>query len=270
MSMDLTLALAAMPLWLSGFLVVVIPTFAAMCGPTAVRRIFALEKIVANNEVAGFKFAVLGVIYAVLLGFAVIVVWERFSQADGAAAQEAGALASIYRLSSGLDSQAQASLRERLSDYTKSAVVDEWPEMAQGSESSRTRQALTGVYAAVLAYAPSNSHDAVLMAELLDQLDRVTQERRERLELAEGIVPGLVWLVLFVGAIITIGFTFFFGLRNLRVQTAMTGMLALMIFLSLFVAISIDHPFTGPVHVTPDSFNLVLADFSGGQSQQTP
>ena len=38
--------------------------------------------------------------------------------------------------------------------------------------------------------------EAVILAELLDQLDHVTQERRLRLELASGIVPGVLWIVL--------------------------------------------------------------------------
>jgi len=100
----------------------------------------------------------------------------------------------------------------------------------------------------------------VVIGEFLNQLDHVTQERRQRLELAAGIVPGLIWLVLLLGAMITLSFTFFFGLENLRAQIAMTGMLALLIYLALFVAASIDHPFTGPIRVTPESLNLVLED----------
>ena len=59
----------------------------------------------------------------------------------------------------------------------------------------------------------------------------------------------------------TVGFTFFFGLENLRAQVLMSGMLALVIFLALFVAMSIDHPFTGPVSVEPEAIKLVLDDF---------
>jgi hypothetical protein len=53
-----------------------------MFGPVVVRRYVTLENLAKNNEVAGFKFAVVGVLYAVLLAFAIIVVWERFSDAE--------------------------------------------------------------------------------------------------------------------------------------------------------------------------------------------
>jgi hypothetical protein len=112
--MDLTLYLVSLPLWALVLLLVAVPTLAAMLGPVLVRRYVALERLSSNNEVAGFKFATLGVVYAVLLAFAVIVVWEKFRDAETAAGQEAGAVASIYRLSSGLDPEAQMRLQAGL------------------------------------------------------------------------------------------------------------------------------------------------------------
>ena len=70
----MTLYLSDMPIWLSVLLIVVLPTLVAMTGPLLVRRWLGLEKLIINNEVAGFKFTVVGVIYAVVLGFAVVVV----------------------------------------------------------------------------------------------------------------------------------------------------------------------------------------------------
>jgi hypothetical protein len=62
-----------------------------------------------------------------------------------------------------------------------------------------------------LTFTPGDSRGAVLLAEILHQLDLVTQARRARLVLASGIVPKILWLVLFGGAVLTIGFTLFFG-----------------------------------------------------------
>ncbi|MBV8404740.1 MAG: DUF4239 domain-containing protein, partial [Gammaproteobacteria bacterium] len=74
-----------------------------MAGPYVVRRRVRFERLRGNNEVAGFKFAVIGVLYAVLLAFVVIISWERFYDAEKAITAEAGAAATVYRLSRGLD-----------------------------------------------------------------------------------------------------------------------------------------------------------------------
>ncbi len=113
---------------------------------------------------------------------------------------------------------------------------------------------------------PGGARGAALLAGLLDQLDRVTQARRERLGLAAGVVPGVVWLALFAGAVLTIAFTFFFGTANLRAQAWMAAMLTLMISMSLLIVMLLDHPFAGDVRVTAAALERVLEDFGGGPS----
>ena len=89
-------------LWLSGTLLIGLGTALSMLGPVVVRRYVTLERLTETNEIAGFKYAVLGVLYAVLLAFAIIVVWQKFSEAETSVVQEAGAATTIYRLSQGM------------------------------------------------------------------------------------------------------------------------------------------------------------------------
>jgi hypothetical protein len=231
-----------------------------MLGPILVRRYVTLDRLTANNEVAGFKFAVVGVLYAVLLAFAIIVVWEKFTDADNIVAREAGAATNVYRLSYGVAEAPATSLRARLSDYLAATISDDWPAMEHANESSSARRALDAVYGSVLVSLSAQSHSA-LVAEILHQLDEITQARRSRLAAADGTVPGVIWPVLFGGAAVTIGFTFFFGSQNLLAQSFMTGLLSVVIFSGLWIVLVIDRPFSGAVTVTPDAIAKVLAEF---------
>jgi len=253
--------LTYLPLWLSGLLLVGIPIVLAMVGPILIRRRLGLERLSTNNEVAGFKFATVGVLYAVLLAFAVIVVWERFADAESHVAEEAGAAATLYRLSDGLGDTAGASLRSGLSAYLTVAINDDWAAMAQGEGSRSTTEALNAIYASLITFSPADRRGAVLLAETLHQIDLVTQARRARLVAASGIIPGILWLVLFSGAVITVGFTLFFGAENLRAQMLMTGALTALIFSGLLIIVAIDHPFAGSVKVTPEALVIVLHEF---------
>ena len=253
--------LNGLPLWLSGMLIVGLPTLLAMLGPIIVRRYVTLETLTKNNEVAGFKFAVVGVLYAVLLAFAIIVVWERFSDAENNVAKEAGAAATIYRLSQGINGQPGIALRGALTNYLRAVISDGWPAMERGSPSTSARDALGGVYKALLTFEAPERRDTVLVSEILHQLDTITEMRRARLSAAVGLVPGLIWPILFGGAAITIAYTFFFGSQNLGAQSFMTGMLAIIIFSGLLTAIVIDRPFAGAVKVTPHALARVLEDF---------
>src|SRR4051794_27846319 len=157
--------LATQPVWLSGTLLVGMMTLIAMSGAVLVRRFVRLDRLRANNEVAGFMFATVGVLYAVLLGFALLIAWEKFSEAESAVAQEASAFATLYRLAEGVGGGPGNALRS------------------------------SGAYSALLTFAPSDSRGATLLAEALHQLDVLTRARRTRLILAPGVIPRELWFV---------------------------------------------------------------------------
>lgn len=252
------------PLWLSGLVIVVIPTILAMLGTVLARRIVGLEKLSTNNEVAGFKFATVGVLYAVLLAFAVIVVWENYSKADDEIAGEAGAMATLYRLADAVEGEPGGTLRKAMTAYLDVTINQEWVTMEEGKESPAATRALSAMYSAAFAYKPTDYRGHALLTEILHQLNLVTDGRRERLVKAAGIVPPIVWLVLFGGGAVTIGFTFFFGTQDLRAQTMMTGGLSLLIFSGLLVIVAFDRPYSGAVKVEPGPLILVLDEFARG------
>ncbi|MFT3730974.1 MAG: DUF4239 domain-containing protein [Hyphomicrobium sp.] len=258
----MSLFLSTLPLWLAALVIVIIPTIIAMAGPAFIRHRVGLERLTSNNEIAGFKFATVGVIYAVLIAFAVIVVWERFSDGETAVLQEAGAAATLYRLTNGTAPEV-AETRAALDHYLKLAVEQDWPKMADESYSPEATVALNDLYATVVRLTNKGLAAPPLLVEMFRQLDSITQARRTRLQLASGIVPDILWMVLFVGAILTIGFTFFFATENLYAQTMMTGILSVLVLMGLLVIVSIDHPFAGPVHIESEPLEMVLKDFSG-------
>ncbi len=135
---------------------------------------------------------------------------------------------------------------------------------AEGFTSQASGAALSRLYDTVMALQPQDRRQEVFQAELLRQLETMTTTRRIRGVISAGIMPDVVWLVLLGGAILTIGFTFFFGTQNLRAQTLMAGMLSILIFSALLVIIAIDYPFSGPVHVSPHAFERALAEWTGG------
>jgi hypothetical protein len=251
-------------LWVSALLLVGVTTALAMSGTLVVRRFFTLSQLRTNNEVAGFKFATVGVLYAVLLAFAVLVVWEKYNQAETEVATEAGAAATLYRLWLGMD-DASEQLSAATSTYLRAVIEEEWPAMADGSDSEAPTAALTELYGTVLQYRPPDARGGEVLYAALYQLDQLTQARRARIVMASGVVPGILWLVLFGGAVVTVGFTFFFGTENLKAQVLMTGALSVLIFSGLLIIVAIDRPFAGTVVVGPEPLVAVLEDFGGPQ-----
>jgi hypothetical protein len=255
----LLLFLCSLPLWLGAFFCVLTPTALAMLGPVLVRRRYPLSLLVKNNEIAGFKFATIGVIYAVILAFAIVAVWEKFSDAELRVLQETGASATIFRIANGDEPEAVAT-RAALQHYLSTVVEDDWPKMARGAESRDATRALDAVYAAALRFV--DGRRPAIGVEIMKELGAITEARRGRLHLAMGVVPPALWVMLLSGALVTIGFTYFFGMENMRAQTAMIGALSFVVFLGLFIIMSYDHPFTGDVSVESHPIRSLLEDFA--------
>ena len=267
--MDAFLGLSALPLWLSAIIVLGLTTAIAVLAPLYVRRRVGFEKLVVNNEVAGFKYATLGVIYAVLLAFAVITVWEDYRDAEQHADDEAGAWTTLYRLSANLpEPAARGAVQEALRGYATAVVAEEWPAMVRGKESAVASAAVSDLYGSFMAVGGTTPKEMALLAEALDQLALLTGSRRERLDKARGALPPILGLVLIVGAVLTVGFTLFFGARNVVAQAAMTGILCFMIMLVLFAVLMLNHPFTGEIRVSPESIERAVRELAAGPGER--
>ena len=63
-------------------------------------------------------------------------------------------------------------------------------------------------------------------------------------------VPPVIWLVLLVGGVIAVSYTFFFGMKNICAQYLITTTLTATVTSILFLVYVLDHPFTGTSRVS--------------------
>jgi hypothetical protein len=133
--------------------------------------------------------------------------------------------------------------------------------MAAGASNSRTTQTINDLYAAVLSQGKNDRQSVAVMTAMVNELDSLTKARRARLVFAKGVVPGVIWAALLVGAAATIGFTFFFGTHNVWAQVVMTGLLAVLVFVIMLVVTTVNRSFTGEVSVGPEALQSVLEEF---------
>src|SRR5271156_6562534 len=79
-----------------------------------------------HNDVLVPLFLTAGTLYAVLLGFLVIAVWENYESAKDNAAEEASTLTTLYRQTNGMPPSERQEMRILLREYTESVARDEW------------------------------------------------------------------------------------------------------------------------------------------------
>lgn len=218
------------------------------------------ELLTAHNDLAGFIFAVVGVVYAVVLGFVAVGVWERFVAAEESTYREAGALMSLYR-DAGQFAAGQ-SLRRDLRSYVQDTVRLDWPAMTSGRESDATEATGERVALDVERIEPATDAQRDIHASMLSDIDEALGDRELRLgEDASGL-NGIMWVVVFAGALTTIGFSLLFGFKSPVMQSLMVGALALVIGLVVYMTMSLDYPFRGAIRVGPEAFERAAAAFA--------
>jgi hypothetical protein len=230
----------------------------ALLGVLRVRKRVSLEVQMEQNEVAGFFIAVLGVVYGVLLAFAVILVWEQFEDARAIAETEANEIGDVYHLATGLNDPARSQIQEAALAYAQVVIHEEWPEMAQKQESPTAWRALGMIWAPIWQLSPNGPREEAIYTEIIGRLDELNDARRMRLLMSRASVPPLIWAVLIGGGVVTVLFTYFFGLKNPRAQLAMTAMYVASIGFVLFLVAATDHPFAGAVSIQPEALEMVL------------
>ena len=101
-----------MPLWLTAIMVVAVAELYSVGLMLLCRLTWGSDRLSLNNEVAGFKFSVIGVLYAVLLGFVVIAVWEDYRNTETAVRNEAKAIADLTQISYALPESGGSGIRD--------------------------------------------------------------------------------------------------------------------------------------------------------------
>jgi len=78
---------------------------------------------------------------------------------------------------------------------------------------------------------------------------------------AEQGLPVILWVVLIVGGIVVVSFTYLFGLDSTVIHLLMVAALALIISLVLFTVAALNFPFKGDITIGPDAMKHVLGRF---------
>jgi Protein of unknown function (DUF4239) len=233
----------------------------SLLGLALVRRSVELRQLRSLHDVAGFILAVVGILYGVLLGFTVIIQWEQYTSAVSDASDEAGSVSNLYRDAVALGA-AGGPLSAAVDNYTEQLAYVDYPYVAKHLEGDPTvDHTFNSVLTAVIKLRENLPTDSFFVDQAVEDVSAVSQGRRTRIEVSSETLPGPLWLALLAGGLLTIGFTFFFGLESFAAQAIMVSALAVIIALCLYVILDFDLPFSGQTGIQPTALKSDLVEF---------
>ncbi len=248
--------------WVVGALVLMlIFVLFAVAGILVVRVFIGHRSFHMHHEVAGIVYTNLGVLYGVLLGFTVVNVQQRFDAVQKTTEVEAAYLAQLYGDAEVFAEKDRLKIRKRLQAYAEIVVNVEWKVMEQNQTVMPVRKTLEDLWDAYYNINPETKKQEIWYAESVTKLNNMMSARLERLMGGMESLSSEMWTLLIGGALVMMGFLWFFGLDSLTTHILMSVILAGCTAFMLFLIYSLDTAYSGSVSVQPDAFERVLKFF---------
>ena len=135
--------------------------------------------------------------------------------------------------------------------------------MREGWTSPRAGALADELRESIQDFEPRTEAEQALRSEGLSELDELDEARALRLlEVREGLPP-ILWAVLIVGGVLTVAFTFLFGMESPRLHMLAVAALTVIVTLIIYTIAVLDFPFNSDLRVEPEAFELVLREIEG-------
>jgi hypothetical protein len=197
----------------------------AVVGLIAFRAVVPIDELRSSVDAVGNYLQTVGGIYAVLLAFVVYVVWGQYNDARGYVDREATAIVDLHRTATGLPEPTCVAIQEQLRQYVDAVIADEWRAMTDGNELviERVGARLDAVWAAIHRCRPSNELQQTIYGEVLSRFNDLSDLRTSRLTASRQRIPLVMRILLYIGALITIGSMYLLAVDKLWVHAVVTA-----------------------------------------------
>ncbi len=237
----------------------------ALLGLTIVRRTVPHERLAQHTEIAGYVYAVIGVIYAVILAQVVIAAWEEYQDARAVADDEANAVLNLARLAQVWSEEDRLQVEDALSAYADHVVDVEWPAMAAGEfDESLHTGLIHDLWQSVNQAGVRAATATRRMTRHCSSWMRWMRHAAAGCSLARTDLPQAMTVTLIIGAIVTVGFSYLFAVDDGRIHALMTASLATLVALLLLLNFQLETPFAGVSAIQPTAMELVRAEIDAG------
>ncbi len=216
-----------------------------------------LRKRADINDLIGYMLSCFGVFYGLLLGLLAVAAYQNFSSVETIVSKEASALSALARDVSAYPEPDRTNFIWLLRDYTRYVVRYAWPSQQKGIVPQEGNTRMIAFHEQLIRFEPSSPGQEILHGEALRQFNIYLEARRMRLFSVSTSIPGVMWAVVLVGALMNIALIWMFDMK-LTNHLFLGGILSAFMGLMIFLIASLDNPFRGELSISPAPFQDIL------------
>jgi hypothetical protein len=241
----------------SGLMVTVAMLLSAVV-VAVLNRIWPISRRKLVNDVTGWQLGILGTTYGVILGFMLFTVWNDFRAAEVNANMEASSLLTVTRIGAQLPSPEREAIQALGVKYAETTIHQDWPAMEMQEDSSGSAK-VAGDMWRVLVQLRSDGDGSTRVDHLTNALKDLSERRNLREQEFQERLPKILWMLLVVGAGVTVGSACLLGNDNEWLHYCQVLALTFVVSVALAAIADLARPFEGAVSVTPVAFERALS-----------
>ena len=252
----------SVPTWLLGVIITGLFTVLSGAGLVIVHRLVPVDARRPHNDIAGYISNIVAFVYAVLLAFLVVAVWQQYGQAATTTQLEANAASDLFHQAHGYPEPLRTTVRAAIRTYVGTVIDTEWAIQGRGGVSEEATRILDELQVEILGFSPRDLREQTLHGEQLHDLNALMDQRRTRIFAGSSGLHPVIWAVILLGSVLVVVFAYFMGTGSFRAHLAMTVLLGASIGLVIFLLLALDYPFRGDIGIKPDAFVQVREHLS--------
>lgn len=215
------------------------------------RRLVPPEVRERASATASVTLQVTATIYAILIAFVIVDAYSQLRDTQSQISAKASHLAVVYENSRDLPEPTGADVREATLAYARSVVHRGLPGLEDTDDPDlATDKALENIFRTVQRYEPKSESERAAYQNTVNALDGVVTTRAQLLDATRASVPLTLLGLLVVMGIVVMLIASLLDTRHRRSHLFILSALALVIWLTIALVISLDYPFSGLIKVT--------------------
>src|SRR5687768_13516127 len=150
-----------------------------------------------------------GLLYAILLAFVVVVAWEQFNAAEESTHTEVTRLSNLFRDAEPLPPTDKERIQQALAVYVQNVIDREYDAMADGESDEPTEEAYEAVWTGFYSTEVEGDGPAATFYDsAVGRLNELGEARRLRILSSQSTIPLPLWVLLIGGGLFTIAWLF--------------------------------------------------------------
>lgn len=242
--------LNSMPDRLLFVVIVGIVLIGALGGHMLTRRYLEPLRTAADAGVVAGVTAIVMTLFAFVLAFGVVSLYDQFNSARDSVAGEASSLAQIVRDSRSFPQETQAKIEGAVRAYIIRLRERSFPLMHDGHDDPVASARFANIFAAIQGYEPKTQSQIAFYGSAVAQLNEAVAQGRERRRLINAALPRAFATLIVLTAILSVLTTFFVVTANKALEIVLVSSVAIIVGAGLLTVLLLEYPFSGSVAVS--------------------